>query len=133
MVSDLRERDVGTAGAGHQDLLQLGNVLAELAQVADADRVALPALDRLHDVHAADGDLDDVLHVADVDAVAGDAVAVDLELQIRLADDAVGDDVGRAGNLREQLLDLQADALDLLQVAAVRSSRPSWRGSRFAA
>ena len=99
MVSDLRERDLRAGAGRHEDLLQFGNVLAELAQVADANRVALAALDRLHDVHAADGDLDDILHVADVDAVAGDAVAVDFEFQIRLADDAVGDDVGRAGHL----------------------------------
>ena len=104
---------------GHEDLLQLGNVLAKLAQVAHADRVAFAAFDGLHDVHAADGDFDDVLHVADAHAVARDAVAIDLELEIRLADDAVGDDVGRAGHFLEQLLDLQADALDLLQVAAV--------------
>jgi len=116
---DLREGDLRASAARHKDLFQFGNAFAELPQVADANRVALPALDGLHDVHAADGDFDDILHVADADAVAGDSVAVDFKLEIRLADDPVGHDVGRAGNLLEQLLNLQTDALDFLQVAPV--------------
>ena len=96
---DLRERHLRAGARGHEDLFQLGNVFAKLAQVAHADRVALAAFDGLHEVHAADGDLDHVLHVADVHAVTRDAVAVDFKLQIRLPDDAVGDDVGRAGDL----------------------------------
>ena len=107
--------------AGHEDPLQFLKVVAQLARIADADRIALAALDRHGQVLAADGDLDHVLHVADVHAVAGDLLAVDPELDVGLADDAVGDHVGRAGRLLEDLLDLQADPLDLLQVAAVRS------------
>ena len=65
-------------------------------------------------------DLDDVLHVADVDAVAGDAVAVDLDTR-----DTACRRCGRRrcrsrpGTSLEELLDLQADAFDLPQVGAV--------------
>ena len=104
-MNDWCERDLSAAAGGHEDLLQLGDVLAELAQIAHADGVALAALDGLHEVHAADGDLDHVLHVANVDAVSCNAVAVDVEFEIRLPDDAVGHDVGGTGHFLEQRFD----------------------------
>ena len=38
---------------------------------------------------------------------------VDLDLDVGLAHDAVGDDVGCTGHSVEELFDLEADALDL--------------------
>ena len=76
------------------------DVVAVVAGVADADRVALAALDGHRQRPAPHRHLDDVLDVADVDAVAGRLLAVDLDLDVALADDLVGEDVGRAADRR---------------------------------
>src|SRR5262249_22191960 len=54
-----------------EDSLQRLDVVAERPGVADADRVAFPALDRHREGPPAHRDLDHVLDVADLDAVAG--------------------------------------------------------------
>ena len=88
-------------------------VLAEIAGVADAHREAVAALDGLRDDPAAQGHLDRVLDVGDADAVAGRLLAVDLDLQVALAHDRLGDHVaGRPSIGLMRLLDLLADPVD---------------------
>ena len=59
--------------------------LAVLRLVADDDVEALLAVDDLRGHLAADRGLDHVLHVGDIEAVAGDLVAVDLDIDVGLA------------------------------------------------
>ena len=59
-----------------------------LREIADDDVVARFALQHLGDGVAADGGLDGVLNVGDVDAVAGGGFAVDGVVEVGLADDA---------------------------------------------
>src|SRR5690606_18915242 len=70
---------------------------------------------------AADGDLDDLLHVGNLDAVARDPLAVDLDLQVRFADDAVGKHrrglYGR--DLLQQAFEFEPEPLDRFEVRAV--------------
>ena len=103
---------------GDEQILHRLLVFAEGAGVADADGEPLAAFDGRGDRLAAQGRLDDVLNVADVDAVAGRLLAVDVDLQVAFADDLVGEDVDRAGDLLEHGGDLLRDLLDLVQVVA---------------
>src|SRR5205823_13788224 len=64
------------------------------------------------------GDLDRVLDVADADAVAGGLLAVDVNFQIALAHDRLGDYVAGALDGLEGLFDLLAHAVDVAQVGA---------------
>ena len=70
----------------------LGVVAQVLGQPQD-DVVELLPLDHLREGPAADRHLDDGLDVGHVDAVAGALVAVDLDLQVGLADDVEQADV----------------------------------------
>ena len=103
-------------GRRHDDLAQGFEVLAEVAVVAEVDSVALQALDRRGERHAAQGDFQDILHLADRKAVAGDVVAVDVELDVVAAHDALGVGAGGAGDLPHDRLDLRGDALQLREV-----------------
>jgi hypothetical protein len=93
-------------------------VAAQLAGVAHADVVALAALDGRRRLEAADGHGDGVLHVHDAEAVARGGLAVDLDLEVRLADDALG--IDRRGvdgrHLAEQRLQRDGRLLQCLQV-----------------
>jgi hypothetical protein len=63
-------------------LLQRRDIVAKLACVADIERVALWPFNRRGDVHTADSGLDDVLDVADGQAVTGGLGAVDVEVKV---------------------------------------------------
>lgn len=68
-----------------------------------------------------DGDLDHVLHGADVDPVAGDGLAVDFDLEVGFAHDPVRDhrrSLDR-GDLLEDLFELHTHSLDRLEVGAL--------------
>ena len=56
-----------------------------------------------------------------MDPIAGDGFAVDMDLQVRLADDAVGEDGTRLdrGHLLEDALELQSDLLDRFEIRAL--------------
>ena len=85
---------------------ELLRVLAEVARIADADGKTLAAFDGGGEVLAADRGFDRVLHVADVESVAVGGGAVDGHFQIRCAGGAFGIEVGCAGDLAHDLLDL---------------------------
>ena len=115
-LGQLAERHLRAGGRGHDDLAQGAEVLAEIAAVAQVDRVALQALDRGGQRHAAQGDFQHVLHVAHGEAVAGDGVAVDVELDVVAAHGALGKRAERAGHAFDDRLDLRGDPLQFRQV-----------------
>jgi hypothetical protein len=83
--------------------------------------IALAPLDRHRQRLATDGDLDDLLHIRNLDAVASDALAVDLDLQVGFADNPIREHgSGLDGwHLLEQPFKLQSEALDRLEVGTV--------------
>ena len=113
---ELPERNLLAGRRRDQHGFQRGEVVAQFAAVADVHRVSLQALDGGGDVHAADRGLDHVLHVADGQAVARDRVAVDGEVQIVAAHDALGVDAEGAGDVAHHRLDLLAELLEDVEV-----------------
>ena len=105
-------------GTGYQDPFEGVEITAEIAVIADVDRIALEALNGLGDRHAAHRGLNDLLDIADVDAVAGRLQAVDLDIEIVAADHPLGD--GREGPRHgpHHGLDLLADAAQSRQIVA---------------
>ncbi len=82
----------GLALAGdHRQLPELFHGVAQLAWIADVDRKALQALDRLRHVFSADGVRDHVLHVLDVESVARCGQPIDLRLDVPPSRDALGE------------------------------------------
>src|SRR5262249_50172687 len=118
-LCDLSERHLRTGGRGDEDSFQIVEALPQFTRIANANGVALAPFDGVHQVFATDGDLDDVLHVPDVDAKTCGCFPVDLKLDVWFTDDTVGDDIRCSRHLAENLFDLQADALDLPQVRAI--------------
>ena len=131
-----RARSHRRRGRIDQQVLHVLFVLAEGAGVADAHGKSLASFHRHGDGLAAQGGFDHVLNVADVDAVAGRPVAVDLDFQVALAA-RFGREPRRPrrGPCRSTLGHLFGDLLDLVQVAAEdlhadhRSARP-WPACR---
>ena len=91
--------------------------LAELRLVADGQVVALLADQNLADGFAADGGLDRVLNIADVDAEAVGGGAVDVQVHIGLAAHLKCAEIGDAGNLAHHALHLVGFGFERLQVA----------------
>ena len=114
----LGDRDMGAGRGRDQHPAQGLQVVAEVALVADVDRIALQSLDRLGDVHAADRRLDDVLHIADRQPVAGGGLAVDGVVEVVAADHPFG--IGAQGSR-----DGAHHRLDL-----VRRAGSEWSGRR---
>src|SRR5262249_50529388 len=81
-------------------------------------RKAIPFLHGVGDDAAAQGHFDGILDVIHADAVAGGLGAVDLDLQVRLAGDRLGNDVASTIDGLECPLGLLGDTLDRLQVRA---------------
>ena len=75
-------------------------MVAELAHISNSHGVALSAFDGGGDASAADSDLDDFLDAGDSDSIAGYGLAVYVDFEVWLADDAVGDD-GRGLDARD--------------------------------
>ena len=93
---------------GDEHALECVEVFAEIPRVADADRVALAAFDGRGDGLSADGGLDDVVHIADAQAVARGRFAVHVEVEEVAAGGALGEDAAGVGKIAERFLDLHA-------------------------
>src|SRR6185295_1939334 len=98
-------------GAGDQDVGNRFDVLPVVAGVSQAHAEALPAFDRHRDATAAHGGLDGLIDVGDVDTVARQFLAVDVDFEVAFAHGLVGDDVGGAGNGAELGCDLVGNVL----------------------
>src|SRR5207249_12108378 len=63
-VSEQVDRYLRTGGRGDKHAFECVDVLAKIAGITRVDRVTLAPLDGGRDVFAADGRLDDIIHVA---------------------------------------------------------------------
>ena len=88
----LTQGDMPAGGGGDEHRPQRRDVIAQLTAVAKIHRVAFQPLYGGRDVHAADGRLDNVLHVAHRQPVAGDGPAIDFEVQVIATHDPLGVD-----------------------------------------
>ena len=95
---------------------ELFNRVAQFPRIADIDREALQALDRLADILAADGERDDLLNVRECEAEACCADSIDAHLDIASTLDTLGIRGPRAGDLPDGRFDLTTDFLDDFQV-----------------
>ena len=84
----MRQRDALAGGRKQADVLDGLAGVAVLLLIAQGDVEARLALLHLGDGVGADGGLDGVLNVGDVDAPAGGGVAIDGVVEVGLADDA---------------------------------------------
>ena len=85
---ELGQGDALAGGSKQADVLDGLARVAILLLIAKSDVKAGFALLHLGDGIGADGGLDRVLNVGDVDAPAGSGIAIDCEVEIGLADDA---------------------------------------------
>ena len=115
---DLGEGDLAAVRRLDQHPLEGGGVLAELARVADVDRVALPAFDGLRDVQPADRRLDDLVHLAHAQTVTGGLLPVDADVEVEAAHEPLGDRAAGALDAGQHLLDGRRDGFDLAEVTA---------------
>ncbi len=110
---ELAERNLRAGRRGHHDVLaQRPQVGTEIAVVTQVDRVALQAFDGRGQRHAAERDGQNILHVADGQAVARDGVAINFKFDEAPAHHAFGERARGAGNLADDSLDLGADAFE---------------------
>ena len=110
--------DIAAPPALIEQVFDLLFVLPPIAGVADADGKSLAAFDGHGDGLSAQGDFDDVLNIAHVDAVSGGFLAVDVDLQIAFADVLVGSDIDRAGNFSQHGRHLFRHFLNFVQIVA---------------
>ncbi len=118
-AGELRERDAFATGREEADVVDGFLRVAVLREIANDDVVASFVLQDLGDGVAADGGLDGVLHVVDVDAIARGGDAVDGVVEVGLADDAEESEVGDALDLAHDGDDLVALFFEGAQVVAV--------------
>src|SRR5439155_1004757 len=104
-MRQLPQRHLGAGGRRDDDLAQGFEVFAKVAAVAEVDGVAFESLDGGGQRHAAQGDFQNVLHVGDLEAVAGDGIAVDGELDVISAHGAFRESAQRAGHALDHRLD----------------------------
>src|SRR5690606_31874226 len=92
-----------------------------LAHIPRSHGEALTPLDRPRELLASHGDLERLLHVDDREPIPPDGLSIDLDLEVGLADDALGEHgvAAHSGHLAEDLLDGDAEALDRLEIRPV--------------
>ena len=118
-LGDLAERHGAAVGDRDQHLgRDRLRIAAEVARIADADGVALAALDRGGHRLGAERHGDHVLHVADHQPIAGELRAVRIDVEVVAADHPLGVGAGRARHGAEDRLDLARELLDLGEVGA---------------
>ena len=110
----------------HEHTCERVGVGSEIAHVADVHRVPLAPLDRGGHVLAADRVLHHALRRLDAQPVAGERVAVPLDVEEESAGGALREHVARAAHRGERRLDRRADLLDLGEIAA-RDLQPDRR------
>ena len=117
-LSELPEWNLRAGGGGDDDLLEGLEVFAEIAVVSQVNGITFESLDRGRERHASEGDFQHVLHVADAEAVAGNLIAVDQELDVVAAHDALGEDAAGIRHLADDSLDLCCDTFERGEVRA---------------
>ena len=97
-LGELAERNERAARRRNENFLDRLDIVARCFGKTHGEAENFQAFINLARFLAADGGLDHVLNVGDVDAVARDLVAVDFDLQIGQAADFLDVDVGRAAH-----------------------------------
>ena len=105
---DRGERQLRAALGDDRQHPQRLDRIAQLARIADVDRKAREAFDRLADVLAADRGADHVLHVGDRQPVARRRGAVDRHVEVAAAFEPLGERRGDARHVLDRALDLPA-------------------------
>ena len=113
------ERDAFTARGEQANIFDGFFSVAIVGLIADDQVVALLALQDLAYGFASDSGFYGVLHVGDVDAVAGGLLAVDRNIQIGLAEDAEEAEIFNAGDAAHYVDDFVAFFFEDLQIVAV--------------
>ena len=105
-------------GRWHEDLFEVFRAFAERPVIARDDVIALAALNRLRQRHAAKRGLYDALEHAHVDIAPGKLGAVGRDVEIAPAENPVGKSRAGAGNACYHRLDVAGQRLDFCQVVA---------------
>lgn len=91
---------------------QLFHRIADAARVAQVDKLALQALDRLRDVAAPDRGRDHLLDVVDVEAEPRGLTPLDVNPDVAAGDDALGERRARSRHPFHDPLDVAAEVFD---------------------
>src|SRR6266576_2873859 len=81
-LGQLAKRNLSSGGGGDDDLAQSPKIFAEIAAVAQVDGIALQSFDGSSQWHATQGNLQHLLDVPNVEAITGNSVAIDAELDV---------------------------------------------------
>ncbi len=115
-VCNLADGNLRPGRGGDEDPFQGVEVASIIPRIADADGVPLPPLHRGCNGVAADGRLDDVVHVADRESVPCRRLAVHGKVQKVAPRGSFGEDAAGVRQVGQRLLDLNAKVLDPAQV-----------------
>ncbi len=119
----MAERDLLTVGRAHQQISDLMRAAAELGLHADHQIEQLLSLNDLGDGLPADRGGNHSFDVGNVDAVARNLVAIDVDQKAGLAKFAHYGEFGEAGYLAESVLDLDGFVLKYVQVVTIDFDR----------
>ncbi len=92
---------------------QLVHAVADLARIADVDRIARQSLHGACDVGPADRARDDHLHIGDVEPVACGSQTIDIDIDVAPAGEALGQRRADAGHLLCDSFDRLRHLVDL--------------------
>ena len=122
-VGQLGQRDLLAVGRSHQQIADFLGAAAELGLHADHQVEQLFSLDDLGDSLAADCGLDHRFHVGDIDSITRNLVAIDINQQAGLAEFAHYRQIGKAGHVGQDILDLHGLVLKDVQIVAIDLDR----------
>ena len=118
-LAKLRQRDAFTARREQADVFNRFFLVPELLLIAQHQVIARLALQDLREGVAAHRGLDRILHVGDVDLVAGGLLAIHGDVQVRLAEHAKDPQVLDALNLAHGPGDFSGFIFEGFQVVAI--------------
>src|SRR5690606_8147848 len=120
---DLAQRDMrhlpALARDGDEDVFERLRILPKLARIADVDRETAPALHGGGDRLAADGRLDHLVDVRDVQAVARQRLAIGHDVQVEPTEAPFEEGGAGARNGAEHALEVYAHRFDRAEVLPV--------------
>src|SRR5439155_8236165 len=115
-VGQERDWHLRTSRGWHEHALERVEVLAKVARVARVNRIAFTAFHRGGDVLAADGALNDIVHITDLQSVARGGFAINSEIKKVTANGALGEGAACIRLVAQLALDLHGELLDLAKI-----------------
>src|SRR5207249_3156633 len=115
-IGQHRDRDLCACRRGNEHALERVEVFAKVARITRVHRITLTPFHGGRNVLAADGGFDDVVDVADSQAVTRGRFAVDGEIEKISADCALGERAARIWKLSQFFLDLDTKFLNLAKI-----------------